>query len=364
MRPAPFALTSLVVSVSPPPPEWVVFGHCEWMQAVREKIQQGAGTNLPVLIQGENGTGKEFLAKYIHWRSLWQEWPFVKVSCHALRGSGLERQLFPWPRGFFTGVPDFRTRRVEQGRQGTLFLDEITDLDEVLQAKLWRVLEEGEACRFGGPGEPKWEVRIICTTHRHLKQEVDAGGFHRALFYRINGMNLQLPALRERSDDIPGLAAYFLELYNEKYKCRAPLLSPYILKVLRNYDWPGNIRQLENLVKRYVILGSEEAIISEITGDPGALIPGQQAIGSISLREVTRQAAQELEREIILKVLQAKRWNRKQAAQTLNISYRALLYKIKEAGLPSKRVPRARQPSAMAINDSAIRMRGTNEDPG
>jgi two-component system response regulator AtoC len=219
--------------------------------------------------------------------------------------------------------------------RGTLFLDEISELEPGLQAKLLQLLQDGQFCRIGAQEDKKVEVRIVCATNRELEHEIETGSFRADLFYRINVVNLRLPRLRDRSHDIPTLVNYFLQYYNEKYNCRAQMPSCPTMSLLERYHWPGNIRELENLIKRYVILGSEETISSELLAqreehfDPE--IPTADA--PIALKKVTRQAVRELERRIIFKVLQANNWNRKKAARSLNISYRALLYKIREAGL-------------------------------
>jgi two-component system, NtrC family, response regulator AtoC len=221
--------------------------------------------------------------------------------------------------------------------RGTLFLDEISELEPGLQAKLLQLLQDGQFCRIGAQEDKRVEVRVVCATNRALEHEISSGTFRADLFYRINVVNLRLPQLRERSQDIPMLVDYFLKLYNEKYNCRAQMPSNHTIALLERYHWPGNIRELENLIKRYVILGSEETIGSELLShreerfDPE--IPNTDA--PIALKKVTRQAVRELERRIIFKVLQANNWNRKKAARSLNISYRALLYKIRDAGLGS-----------------------------
>jgi two-component system, NtrC family, response regulator AtoC len=187
-------------------------------------------------------------------------------------------------------------------------------------------------------------VRVVCATNRKLEQEIENGTFRSDLFYRINVVNLYLPPLRERAVDIPDLVAYFLEYHNRKYNCRAKPLSNEMMVVLGKYHWPGNIRELENLVKRYVILGNEEVITADLAPRNPDFFNAEIPIdGQISLKKVTRQAVRELERKIILKVLQNHHWNRKQAARTLSISYRALLYKIRDAGLPSNRTAKRRQ---------------------
>jgi two-component system response regulator AtoC len=315
-----------------------MFGTTRVMQAVRERVQKIAGANLPVLIQGESGTGKDIIARMIHVRSPWNGGPWVKVNCPAIPGTLLESELFGYEKGAFTGAYGSKPGRVELANRGTLFLDEISELDYALQSKLLQLLQDGQFCRIGAQADKKVEVRVVCATNRHLEHEVEAGRFRQDLFYRINVVNIHMPALRERAADIPILVDYFLELYNEKYNSRSRPLSPQLLAQLQRYHWPGNIRELENLVRRYAILGTEEAITSE-------LLPRRQEMfdddipldGPISLKKVTRQAVLELERKIILKVLQANHWNRKRAARALNISYRALLYKIRDVGLPAVR---------------------------
>ena len=221
---------------------------------------------------------------------------------------------------------------------GTLFLDEISELDYSLQSKLLQVLQDGQFCRIGAQEDKKVEVRMVCATNRNLEREVEVGRFRQDLFYRINVVNIQMPALRERAADIPVLVQYFLDLYNEKYNARARPLSAQLLSQLQRYHWPGNIRELENLMRRYAILGTEEAITSELVARKQEMFDDDIPLdGPISLKKVTRAAVLELERKIILKVLQANHWNRKRAARALSISYRALLYKIRDVGLPAVR---------------------------
>jgi len=319
------------------PPEDVIFGQSEAMQGIRQRVEKLAGANIPVLIQGESGTGKELIARMIHLHSPWASGPLVKVNCPAIPGTLLESELFGYEKGAFTGANGSKPGRVEMAHRGTLFLDEISELEPGLQAKLLQLLQDGQFCRIGAQEDKKVEVRVVCATNRELEHEIETGSFRADLFYRINVVNLRLPRLRDRSHDIPNLVDYFLGYYNEKYNCRAPLPSAQTMSLLERYHWPGNIRELENLIKRYVILGSEETITSELLThreehfDPE--IPTADA--PIALKKVTRQAVRELERRIIFKVLQANNWNRKKAARSLNISYRALLYKIRDAGLGS-----------------------------
>jgi two-component system, NtrC family, response regulator AtoC len=333
----------------PVPPDTVMFGTTRAMQAVRERVQKIASSNLPVLIQGESGTGKDIIARMIHHLSAWSNGPWVKVNCPAIPGTLLESELFGYEKGAFTGAYANKPGRVELANRGTLFLDEISELDYSLQSKLLQVLQDGQFCRIGAQEDKKVEVRMVCATNRHLEHEVEVGRFRQDLFYRINVVNIQMPSLRERAVDIPVLVQYFLDLYNEKYNSRARQLSAQLLTQLQRYHWPGNIRELENLIRRYAILGTEEAITSELLPRKEQIYDDDIAVdGPISLKKVTRQAVLELERKIILKVLQANHWNRKRAARALSISYRALLYKIRDVGLPAVRGrgrPEAEAPS-------------------
>ena len=321
------------------PPEMVVFGNTDRMQSLQRKLRVVAQANVPVLITGENGTGKEILARLIHHQSPWSEGPFVKVNCPAIPGTLLESELFGYERGAFTGAYGAKPGRVELAHRGSLFLDEIGEMDLGIQAKLLQLLQDGQFCRIGAQEDKKVEVRVICATNRDLQSEIAAGRFRQDLFYRINVVQIQVPPLRHRAQDIPALTSYFLDLYAQKFSVRPKPVPSSLMDMLQNYSWPGNIRQLENLVKRYVILGNEEAVTSELISRGGdcfdPIIPSD---GKISLKKATRDAVRELERRIIIKVLHANNWNRKRAAKALSISYRALLYKIQEAGIGSSRM--------------------------
>jgi two-component system, NtrC family, response regulator AtoC len=335
------SVNTLVQPLGEIPPDAIIFGRTETMQAVRERLTKLAGANVPVLIQGESGTGKDIIARMIHAASPWRTGPWVKVNCPAIPGTLLESELFGYEKGAFTGAYGVKPGRVEMAHRGTLFLDEISELDMSLQSKLLQLLQDGQFCRIGAQEDKKVEVRVVCATNRKLEQEIENGTFRSDLFYRINVVNLYLPPLRDRAADVPDLVNYFLEYYNRKYNCRAKALSNEMMSVLRKYHWPGNIRELENLVKRYVILGSEDVISADLTPrNPDFFNTDIPVDGQISLKKLTRQAVRELERKVILKVLQNHHWNRKQAARALCISYRALLYKIRDAGLPSNRVAR------------------------
>lgn len=320
------------------PPLPVIFGFSTDMQALRRRIEKIASANVPLLIQGESGTGKNLLAELVHNLSPWAGGSFVKVNCAAIPGTLLESELFGYEKGAFTGARDTKPGRVEMARSGTLFMDEISEVDSSLQAKLLHLLQDGQYSRIGAQEDRKLEARVICSTNRVLEEEIKVGRFRQDLFYRINVMNIQVPPLRKRASDVGVLANYFLEVYNEKYSCRAESLSPETLERMHRYHWPGNIRELENLIRRYVIVGTEDVICSELRENHrmgnSIEIPLD---GSVRLKEVTRKAVKELERKIILRMLDSNHWNRKHVARALNISYRALLYKIREVGLPSRR---------------------------
>ena len=337
------SVSALVQALGEIPPEAIVFGRSEGMQALRDRMDKVASANVPVLIQGESGTGKDIIARMIHGLSPWKTGPFVKVNGPAIPGTLLESELFGYEKGAFTGAYGSKPGRVELAHRGTLFLDEISELDLALQSKLLQLLQDGQFCRIGAQEDKKVEVRVVCATNRRLEEEIESGTFRHDLFYRINVVNLHMPPLRERRADIADLVDYFLEYYNRKYNCRARELSADLMSALQKYHWPGNIRELENLVKRYVILGNEEVITSDLVArDQEYFNPDLNLDGPISLKKLTRQAVRELERKVILKVLQANHWNRKEAARALSISYRALLYKIRDAGLPPNRSPRRR----------------------
>ncbi len=332
--PATESYPSAAVGILPPEP--VIFGRSEAMQAVRQKAQKVAGANVPVLICGESGTGKGLVAKLLHMRSPWEDGPFVKVHCPAILGTLLESELFGYEKGAFTEAYGTKPGQVELAHRGTLFLDEIAELDPMLQAKLSQLLQDGQFSRIGAREDKRVEVRVVCATNRRLEEETKSGSFRSDLFYRINVVNMQLLPLRERSGDIPDLVNYFLQFYREKFNCGVRRPSSRLLKLLRDYEWPGNIRELKNVIKWYVILGSEETAITELpTGEQSHFDPEVPFSRRVSLKQLTRNAVRKMEHRIILKVLQANNWNRKEAARVLRISYRALLYKIKAVALPA-----------------------------
>ena len=320
------------------PPEAVYFGPSEAMQAVRHKVQRAAGLNVPILILGESGTGKEVLARFIHQRSPWSSGPFIKVNCPAIPGTLIESELFGFEKGAFTGAHAAKPGRIEMATGGTLFLDEIAEIDAGLQAKLLHVLQDGHFTRIGDHEERRMDSRVICATNRVLQTQIESGAFRADLFYRINVISITLPSLRERHEDIPYLAEYLRLQFNRRFGREAPPLSSEAAHVLEQREWRGNIRELENCVARYVILGSEEAFYTErVVKKEPEFSYEPTADGNIPLKRIAQQVTRRMERELILKVLQANHWNRRRTAEVLKISYRALLYKVRQAGLPAKR---------------------------
>jgi two-component system response regulator AtoC len=316
------------------PPEEVIFGNSPQMLAVRERVEKIASANVPVLLEGESGIGKDILARFLHLRSPWSSGPFVKVNCPAVPGTLIESELFGYEKGAFTGANAPKPGRVEMAHRGTLFLDEISELDFNLQSKLLQLLQDGQFSRIGSQSDKTVDVRVVCATNKLLKDEVTSGSFRQDLYYRINVVRIHMPALRDRAADIPLLARYFLDYYNMKYNCRAKPIGQSCLEQMQFYSWPGNIRQLENLIRRYVIIDSEEAILPELINSASAKLPFDiPSSGPISLKRITRKAADEIERKMIFATLQATNWNRKRAARNLGISYRALLYKLRAFGV-------------------------------
>jgi len=234
------------------------------MQTIRQKVEKIASSGVPILIQGDSGTGKGLLARFIHSRSVAPDAAFVKVNCAAIPGTLLESELFGYEKGAFTGAYTAKAGRVEQAHGGTLFLDGIDEIDMSLQAKLLQLLQDGQFSRIGGQEDLRVKLRVICATNRHLEQEIANGRFRQDLYYRINVVNIQLPSLKARIGDIVSLVAYFLDAHRTRHNVQVRPLSPSAMRLLEKHPWPGNIRELENLIERYVILGSEDAVSSEL----------------------------------------------------------------------------------------------------
>jgi len=359
---SPSSGSSYLLSDSELPPDEVIFGSSPAMEAVRLSVDMAATANIPVLLQGESGTGKEILARYIHLRSPWGNGAFVKVNCPAIPGTLLESEMFGYQKGAFTGAYTSKPGRVELAHRGTLFLDEIADLDFSLQAKLLQLLQDGQFSRIGASEDRQVEVRVVCATNKELEKEIKTGTFRQDLFYRINVITIELPSLQQRLGDLPVLVDHLLLKYSEKYGRPAPPLSKHTLRLLQKYHWPGNIRELENVIKRYVVVGQEDAIIKSLENDPAETFNPEDVPvdGVIKLKEVTRQAVKQIERKIILKTLEAHRWNRQSTARALSISYAALLYKMREAGVPPRRSSaKPKNPAARARVTTTVRLAGS-----
>jgi transcriptional regulator with PAS, ATPase and Fis domain len=353
---------SLIAGPEVPPLE-VVFGSTPEMHAVRMRLEQAAETNIPVLIRGASGTGKEIIAKLVHANSQWRKGPFVKVNCPAIPGTLIESELFGYEQGAFTGAYAKKAGRVESAHLGTLFLDEIGDLEAGLQAKLLQVLQDGKFCRIGGETENSVEARIVSATNHCLEDEMGSGLFRQDLFYRLDGISIVLPTLAERRADIPALVEYFIGHYNAVFSRRTPQFSEAGMSKLMNCGWPGNIRELENVVRRYVIFGQEHTSLADVSRRDDMIYAPEIALdGDISLKQITRRAVRELEHKIISRVLLKHHGNRTSAARTLKISYRALMYKIRDSGLPRLRALTGKQAASVEHDASFVENDGTEED--
>jgi two-component system response regulator AtoC len=317
-------------------PVEVLIGASPAIHRISVQLQKAAMTEVPVLITGESGTGKELAARLLHDMSSRRAHNFLKVICPAIPQQLFESEFFGHEPGAFTGAKESRAGKCEQADKGTLFLDEIGELDLALQPKLLHALQDFRVARLGAVNERAIDIRLICATNRDIEAEVAKGAFRKDLFYRINVLRIQMPSLRERPSDVPILMNHFIQLYAGKFGGSPAPLSASLMKLLEEYQWPGNIRELENIAKRYVVLGTEEHILS-LVRQPGELRPEVPDIIDLTtpLRVQTKQAVRHLEKKIILGVLEAHKWNRRKTARSLDISYRTLLYKIKEAGLPA-----------------------------
>ena len=314
------------------PPLDVIFGHSPGMGIAREKLERTAETTLPVLLQGESGTGKEIFAKLLHSNSNRASGAWVKVTCAAIPHSLIESELFGYEKGAFTGAYTTKRGRLELAHLGTLFLDEVGSLDMSIQAKLLEVLQDGNFTRVGGQESRSVNTRLVCAANGNLQQRTEDGSFRVDLFFRINAVTIDLPPLRQRAADLPILIGYFLDRYSKAYGHKPKPLSRELMSRMQRYSWPGNIRQLENMIRSYVLIGNEEDLAAELAqAAPAGIVPEIDLANPVSLKEITKVATRTLEREIILKVLQANGWNRMKTAKWLNISYRSLLYKLQES---------------------------------
>jgi two-component system, NtrC family, response regulator AtoC len=329
------------------PGEAVIFGCTSAMHEVRSKIDQLCTSDLPVLIQGESGTGKEVIARFLHSRSSRCRAPFVKLNCAAVPAYLLDKELFGCEIGPHENADGRLSGLAEIADAGTLFLDEVGAMDSNLQGKLLCLLRDGSDEQAGLCREDQGRLRVICATNVDLQRGVEMGTFRRDLLCRIDVVHLRLPALRERKKDIPQLCEYFLRKLSRQFNRTAPNLKPATLKLLMQWDWPGNLRELENWVARAIVYGDDAALSAEL----GRRVSAASAVGSLrhrsgTFKETERWSTSDVTTAVILRMLRANHWNRRKTAVDLNMSYRALLYRLREAGLPQRRRGHRGFPSA------------------
>jgi two-component system response regulator AtoC len=355
-----------------------VWGNSEKMRNIATVIEQVADSDVTVLIRGESGVGKELVSRAIHQRSTRKNRPFVKVNCAALPAELLESELFGHERGAFTGAATTRIGKFEQADGGTLFMDEIGEMKPALQAKLLHVLQDAEFTKLGSNKRVTVDVRVVAATNRDLEKMMLSGDFREDLYYRLKVIELTVPALNERRDEIPTLTDFFVARYSRKYNRPLKPISEQLRQMFLIYDWPGNIRELENMIKRVVILQDEHLVVREIERnmqrvaavaaaapayagiaapaaigagpgapiayapppplpavDPGEPVEDTEPVdeGGGSLASVAKAAAMKAERAAIEQTLRQVHWNRRKAAQILGVSYKTLLNKIKECGI-------------------------------
>jgi len=318
-----------------------------------------ARTDVPVLILGESGVGKEVLARFIHRHSRRADKPSIKVNCAALPRDLLESELFGYERGAFTGAVGEKPGKFELAHKGCIVLDEIGEMPPNLQAKLLHVLEDGEFSRLGGKAPVKVDVRVLALTNRRLEEAIPRGEFREDLYFRLNVVKISIPPLRDRKEDIPMLGAYFLKKHRDALASSIQELPPDLLDIFMRYHWPGNVRQLENTIRRYLILPEIDLELNAIAAttppwDPpkramavaaAAATPGQSSPiihfprpnDSVHLKKVASMAAERAEQEMVLHVLEQTNWNRSKVARRLNICYRALLNKLKKWQISQRR---------------------------
>ena len=305
-----------------------IVGHSAPMENIFEKIRQVAPTKASVLIQGETGTGKELIAKAIHFNSNRRRKPFVAVNCGALTQTLLESELFGHEKGAFTGAIKQKAGRFEVANGGTIFLDEIGETTPELQVRLLRVLQEQEFERVGGTKPVKVDVRIIAATNRDLKKEVEAGRFREDLYYRLNVIRIDIPALRERADDIPLIANHYLKQFNREHGKNLEF-NPKTTAMLQNFHWPGNVRQLRTVVESAVILTSGREI--QPKNLPEELRTEKIASGGVKLR--VGMTVEDAERELIKATLADFQGNKAKAARTLGLGRKTLYRKLQQYGI-------------------------------
>jgi len=309
---------------------------------------------VPVLLVGESGVGKDVVARRIHATSRRAGRPFVKINCAALPAELLESELFGHEKGAFTGAHAEKPGKFELADQGSIFLDEIGEMDPRLQAKLLQVLQDEEFYRVGGKRPVRVDARVLVATNRNLDTAIRQGLFREDLFYRLNVVTIRVPPLRERKEEIGPLVRHFVAKYRARYQGGLEQVPPDVMERFHAYDWPGNVRELENLVRRLVVLRDPVMVLGELTiahRAPGVqnpvtnAVPNAVRVGTLHatlsedapLKDVARRAARIAEREAILRALVRTGWNKRKAAKRLQVSYKALLYKIKDCEIVDPR---------------------------
>ena len=311
------------------------------MRAIRSLIESIADTDTTVLIRGESGVGKDLIARALHAASTRRQGPFIKVNCAAIPQGLLESELFGHEKGAFTGAHRRKPGQFEFANKGTIYLDEIAELPPALQAKILHVLQDFRFSRVGGHGMIDVDARVVAATNRDLEQAMERGEFREDLYYRLNVVEIRVPPLRERREEIPALAAWFLAKFNAQYG-RQKQLPPETLARLREYPWSGNVRELENAIRRLVVLSDgEQAVEALVDRRRPTPVDALRPLVTESLREIARRGAREAERKALAEVLERVHWNRAEASRILKVSYKTLLNKICECGLtpPSRREP-------------------------
>lgn len=304
------------------------------MKHLEAMVKKIADTDAMVMIRGESGVGKGLIASYVHTHSPRSEKPFIKINCAALPSELLEAELFGFERGAFTGAQQAKPGKFECADGGTILLDEIGELPLSMQAKLLHVLEDNQFSRLGASKDIRVDVRVLVSTNRDLELAVNAGIFRKDLYYRLKVVTLTIPPLRERIEEIPLLAEYFIEKFAKRYERPTVQFSPNVWAMFQSHSWPGNVRELENLIKRAVLLQEDSFIEQELRlEEPKGPVPNPYPFFSGGLKGISRRASRVAERETILTTLQHTHWNRALTAQILQISYKTLLYKMQEAGL-------------------------------
>ncbi len=328
------------------------------MLKIRQQILQIAPVDVPVFISGESGVGKEVVARMVHLRSLRRQQPFIKVNCAALPGELLESELFGYDQGAFTGAVRSKPGKFEQANKGTIFLDEVAEMSPHLQAKLLHVLQDGQYSRLGGRTVINVDVRVLAATNMNVQDAMRSGRFREDLYYRLNVLSIHIPPLRERTAEIPLLFRHFLLKYSEKFQKQAPDPSTHLLEAALRYPWPGNLRELENFVKRYVILEDDEGSFRELLELAAAqqrVAPREEQVTPTreqgGLKALVRGLKDEAEMEAIADALEKTNWCRKDAARMLGISYKALLYKMRQFNLDPGRSSRNAVPTEPATRN-------------